>query len=140
MPSSVDCEVGDFYQNVMAMFEANVDELEADLQEDVYGAADDAAAHIKADVGTWSQTEDLPGERERLTYERGWTAYKYAEHDGHVEAVVANRTAPGLTHLIEKGHELFVNGHDTGRRTRARPHISDAYEYAVKRHFAGGDA
>jgi hypothetical protein len=81
--------------------------------------------------------EDLP-ERERLLYEKGWTAYKYKPRDGHVEAVVANKTAPGLTHLIEKGHRLFVHGHDTGRRTKARPHIAEAYERVAKKHFGGG--
>lgn len=132
--ADVTCEVGDFYETVMHMFEAMVDEAEADLQRDVYAAADDAVADLKAATGEWSQLEDID-EREAMTYESGWTAYKYAMRDGHVEAVVANKTAPGLTHLIEKGHELFVYGHDTGRRTRARPHIKEAYEKSANKHF-----
>lgn len=138
MPNDVTCEVGDFYNAVMAMCETHVEGLEQQLVEDVYAAADDAVVHLRADVGEWSQTEDLPNGRAKLTYEKGWKAYKYAAHDGHVEAVVANKNAPGLTHLIEYGHELFVYGCDTGRRTRARPHIRDAYEYARDRHFGGG--
>ena len=77
--------------------------------------------------------------REALTYEKGWKVYHYKPVDGHGESVVANQNAPSLTHLIEKGHELFVYGHATGRRTKPRPHIREAYEEAARRHFAGGE-
>ncbi len=136
MSSYVTCDVNDFYENVMALFEENVEENEAKLQADVYAAADDAKNELKHAIGIWSQMESTP-ERERLLYEKGWRAYKYGMRDGHVEAVVANYTAPGLTHLIEKGHELFVYGRDTGRRTQARPHIREAYEHAAQKHFGG---
>jgi hypothetical protein len=69
--------------------------------------------------------------REAEHYEKGWKAYKHKPSDGHVLAVVANANAPQLTHLVEKGHELFVYGHDTGRRTKARPHIREAFEHGV---------
>lgn len=137
MAGYLSCEVGDFYSMVMHEFEQMVDSAKRDLQADVYAAADDATSHLKADVGDWSQTEDLP-ERERLHYERGWKAYKHKPTEEGVEAVVANANAPQLTHLIENGHELFVFGRDTGRRTKARPHIKDAYEYAAARHFKEG--
>ena len=132
--SSVTCSVGDFYDNVMRMFEEMVEEAEAELQRDVYAAADDAAAELREATGDWSQSEDMDG-REAHTYEKGWVAYKYKPMDGHIEAVVANKTAPGLTHLIEKGHEKFVYGHDTGERTKPRPHIKDAYEHSARKHF-----
>ena len=133
----VSCDVNDFYDNVMAMFGAMVEEAEDDLRADVYAAADSAAEELRHATGPWSQTGSDPsgGDREPLTYEKGWKAYKHAPQDGHVEAVVANATAPGLTHLIEKGHELFVYGVDTGRRTQARPHIREAYEHAAQEHF-----
>ena len=132
--ADVTCDVGDFYENVIAMFSAMVDEAEAELAADVYAAADDAVAELRDARGEWSQSEDVDG-RSAYLYERGWVAYKHKPVDGHVEAVVANKNAPGLTHLIEKGHELFVYGHDTGRRTRARPHIKNAYENAANKHF-----
>lgn len=132
--SDVTCDVNDFYENVMAMCEAFVDEAEAGLVEEVYAAADDAVAELKDARGEWSQSEDLDG-RSAYLYEKGWKAYKHEMRDGHVEAVVANKNAPGLTHLIEKGHELFVYGRDTGRRTKARPHIKDAYEHSSQKHF-----
>lgn len=137
--AEITCEVGDFYANVMSMYEADLAELEKDAQEEVYAAADDTVKHLREDIGKWSQVEDLPDGRAKLLYERGWKAYKYEMRDGRVEAVVANKNAPGLTHLIEKSHELFVYGHDTGKQTKARPHIKEAYEYAVSRHFTGGD-
>ena len=139
MASSVDIDVNDFYNEVMAAFEANYEHNFSELVDDVYGAADDARDELRKATGIWSQEDDTP-ERQRLAYERGWKSYKHAPDDGHVEAVVANASAPGLTHLIEKGHELFVYGRDTGRRTQARPHISDAFEHASARHFRGGDA
>jgi len=132
--SDVTCDVNDFYENVMHMFEAAVDEAEQDLQRDIYEAADDAVAELKDAKGEWSQSEDLDG-RSAYLYEKGWVAYKHKPKDGHIEAVVANKNAPGLTHLIENGHELFVYGHDTGRRTKARPHIKNAYEKSAHKHF-----
>lgn len=129
MPS-VEIDVNDFYSVLMDMAAQVVDEDEEQLSADVYALGDRARDNLKAAVGKWSQTEDLP-ERERLLYERGWKSYHYKPVEGHVEAVVANATAPSLTHLIEKGHELFVYGEDTGRRTQARPHIREAYEAAA---------
>ena len=134
--SDVTCDVNDFYENFMAMCEATVEQAETELAEEIYEAADDAVAELKAAVGKWSQTGDSPtSDREALTYEKGWKAYKHKPKDGHIEAVVANKNAPSLTHLIEKGHELFVYGRDTGRRTKPRPHIKQAYEYAADKHF-----
>ena len=132
--ADVTCDAGDFYENFMAMCEAFVDESEAELAEDIYAAADDAVAELRDARGEWSQSEDLNG-RSAYLYERGWKAYKHKPKDGYVEAVVANKNAPGLTHLIEKGHEKFVYGRDTGERTRARPHIKTAYEHSSQKHF-----
>lgn len=130
MATSVEIDVNDVYSVLMDMAREVVEQDEEQLSEDVYGLADKARDRLKADVGKWSQTEDLP-ERQRLAYERGWKAYRHKPVEGHVEAVVANAAAPGLTHLIEKGHELFIFGKDTGRRTQARPHIREAYDAAA---------
>ena len=37
------------------------------------------------------------------------------------------RKRGNLTHLLEKGHELFVHGRPTNKRTGAFPHIVPAY-------------
>ena len=141
--SDVTCDVNDFYENVMHMFEATVTEAEEDLRRDIYAAADDAVAELREASGKFSKGDEPkkwrkahPDRPEHL-YEKGWVAYKHKMVDGHVEAVVANKNAPGLTHLIEKGHEKFVYGHDTGERTKARPHIKQAYEHSAHKHFGG---
>lgn len=132
--SDVSCSVDDFYETLMRELEGFVDGCEEELTQEIYAAADDAVSELKQASGKFSQTEDIDG-REAYLYEKGWKAYKYKPADGHVEAVVANKNAPGLTHLIENGHELFVYGRDTGRRTHARPHIKEAYENAAHKHF-----
>lgn len=48
--------------------------------------------------------------------------------EGTVEYEVGNTRKRGnLTHLLEFGHELFVHGHPTDKRTRAFPHIELAF-------------
>lgn len=137
MPQYVEVEVDNVYRSIMGICDEYMTGVDADIDAECHAAAKDACEQVKADVGKWSQMEDLP-ERERLAYERGWKVYHHQMRDGHAESVVANKNAPSLTHLIEKGHELFVFGKDTGRRTQPRPHISDAYKAAAQRHFAGG--
>ena len=135
--SVIECDINDWYNQTLAIFQDNIDYNFGVMCEKVYGAADDSAKHLRAAKGIWSQEDSTP-ERERLLYEKGWKAYKYRPVDGEVTAVVANATIPQLTHLIEKGHELFLYGKDTGRRTKARPHIKEAFEYAKAKHFGGG--
>lgn len=139
MPQYVEVEVDNVYRSIMGICDEYMAGVETDVDAECHAAAKDACAHLKADIGRWSQTEDLP-EREALTYEKGWKVYHHQMRDGHAESVVANKNAPSLTHLIEKGHELFVFGRDTGRRTQPRPHIRQAYEDAAQRHFTGGGA
>lgn len=132
----VNCDVNDFYAEVMGAYEGMVAEAERDIQADVYAAADDAAEELRHATGAWSQTKPTD-ERPAYFYEKGWKAYHHEMREGHVEARVANKNAPSLTHLVEKGHELFLFGRDTGRRTKARPHIREAYEHARAKHFGG---
>ena len=132
MPSYVTCDVNDFYDALMEMAYENYAENEAAMCSDVYALADSARDELRKATGPWSQSEDKP-DRPAHFYEHGWKSYHHKPSQGHVEAVVANASAPGLTHLIEKPHRLFVNGHDTGRMTKARPHIAEAYEHASER-------
>jgi hypothetical protein len=136
--AEITCDVNDFYHQTLAIFQENIAYNEAEMTADIYGASDDAAKELRHALGKYSQLEDTD-EREAEHYEKGWKSYHHKMVDGHVEAVTANANAPQLTHLIEKGHELFINGHDTGRRTKPRPHIKEAFEHAKAKHFAGGD-
>ena len=54
-------------------------------------------------------------------YARGW-AWK-SEKDGYR---VYNKTDYQLTHLLEKGHRIFINGKYTGKSTNPIPHIAPA--------------
>lgn len=64
---------------------------------------------------------------ENSGYNRGWTT-KVTEGIGGVEVIIHNAKAPGLTHLLEKGHAKPGGG-----RTRAFPHIAPAEEEAVEK-------
>lgn len=60
--------------------------------------------------------------KDRSEYYKGWSVKKGQGFGGSVSYTVYNKTHPGLTHLLEKGHE-------TGKgRTKAQPHIKPAEE------------
>lgn len=59
-------------------------------------------------------------------YARGWTSKR--QKNGTV--YVYNKTDYNLTHLLENGHRIVSHGKDTGKKTRAFPHIKYAQEYA----------
>lgn len=134
MANDITIDAGSLYEEVYEAVRQNVEHNIETLEADVYALADDAVDELKEAKGPWSQTEDDPKTgRPAYFYEKGWKVYKHKMVEGHVDAVVANKHAPSLTHLIEFPHELFYFGHDTGRMTTPRPHIKEAYEHAVKR-------
>ena len=61
-------------------------------------------------------------------YQKGWAVKKNSEKTGQVSITVYNRTKPGLTHLLEKGHAKRGGG-----RVSARPHIAAAEEAGIKK-------
>lgn len=64
-------------------------------------------------------------------YSKGW-AYKKSGSGLNSEVVVYNRTKPGLTHLLEKGHVQYdINGRSHGR-TRAFKHIEPVEEQGIQ--------
>lgn len=66
-------------------------------------------------------------------YADGWRMRVEEDSDEHVTGTVWQGKKPGLTHLLEKGHEQFFMGHDTGHRSRAFPHIEPAYEVGAQK-------
>ena len=60
-------------------------------------------------------------------YKKGWTAKKMKDSASKTEVVVYNRSKPGLTHLLEKGHAKRGGG-----RVSGKPHIAPAEENGVQ--------
>lgn len=59
-------------------------------------------------------------------YARGWSVKK----QGDMDAVVYNRTMPGLAHLLENGH-VVKNKKGTYGRAPAHKHIKPIEEWAI---------
>lgn len=57
-------------------------------------------------------------------YADGWAARYIKKGNGKFSFVVYNRKKPGLTHLLEYGHQL-----ENGGRARAFPHIKQVEEW-----------
>lgn len=129
MPSaSVRCDVNDFYSTIMEMVRETVDEDQSAVEENVKAAADKCTRELRSKA--WKNG----GTR----YSSGWESDYKVGPEGHARAVVHNTSQPSLTHLLENGHELFVGGHDTGRRVPAYKHIEPAYEHAKDELLQGG--
>lgn len=66
-------------------------------------------------------------------YKSGWDTKLYKDRLS-VEAVVYNGVRPGLTHLLEHGHEIKIYGHAlaNGGRTKPQVHIQPAEQWAIE--------
>ena len=112
--------VNDFYTILMELCEETAEADEEELQESVKAAGEQAVSELKAHV--WKHDYGK--------YNKGWKSDYSVSGDGHAKAVVHNTSQPSLTHLLENGHEMFINGKDTGKRVPAYKHIEPAYEHA----------
>lgn len=118
MPSArVRCDVNDFYSTLMEMVQETADEDQEALETNVKAAADNCVSILRKKK--W---------KTGAKYSAGWGSDYRVGPEGHARAVVHNTSQPSLTHLLENGHEMFINGHDTGRRVPAYKHIEPAYE------------
>lgn len=58
-------------------------------------------------------------------YPKGWKSKKESLFGGlYSKVIIHNAKLPGLTHLLEKGHDIYSHGVNTGKRTREFHHIS----------------
>ena len=57
-------------------------------------------------------------------YADGWSVKYERKGNGKFSFIVHNRKKPGLTHLLEKGHQLWQGG-----RAQAIPHIKPVEEW-----------
>ena len=108
---------GGFAAFVAEAVAEHVGATEEQLLEDVRAAAKQARAQLKS--------TSPRGEGARH-YADGWSMRTQRKR-GHVEAVVFNKTKPGLAHLLEKGH-----ANRDGGRTPGKEHVRPAYEAAER--------
>lgn len=130
--------VDDFAQAVHDLVAQNIEENELHMREDVKRAGETAASYLRSnapyDAMAIIKKGSEKGQAKVVHYREGWTSYfsDRMPFTHMVTATVATKIEPSLTHLLEFGHEMFVHGHDTGRRVPAHPHISKAYDVGKK--------
>lgn len=106
-------------------FTADVIEIVEDYSSKVKGVAEECTAQAAKDTARRLRNVTNP----RLTgeYAKGWAVKKKASDT----YIVYNKTAPGLTHLLENGHAVanqYGNyGHPNGR-VKGIKHIEPAAE------------
>ena len=115
---NVTCALEGFGEQLMRFCETHVEEQHKALGDLVRKAGSKTASELRDSP----LTPALTGE-----YAAGWAASSEEDRDGWVESTVHNKTRWQLTHLLEKGHQKFIYGHNTGERVPAYPHIEPAY-------------
>lgn len=123
MAGSATIRIDSFAATLTEMAEGVVTQDDEQLRRDVRAAARATTDELR----NGALTPAVTGE-----YAAGW-GYETELGVGHVRVTVHNKRKPGLTHLLEKGHEKFANGVDTGERVPAYPHIEPAYEVGADR-------
>lgn len=103
-------------------FTADVIEIVEDYSSKVKGVAEECTAQAAKDTARRLRNVTNP----RLTgeYAKGWAVKKKASDT----YIVYNKTAPGLTHLLENGHAIANQYGHYGGRVRAIKHIEPAAE------------
>ena len=115
---SVTCDIEGFGETLVRMCAQHVEEQHLALGDLVRKAGRKTSDELR----NGALTPALSGD-----YAAGWAMRSEENRDGWVEATVYNATDWQLTHLLEKGHQKFIHGHNTGERVPAYPHIEPAY-------------
>lgn len=97
-----------------------VDEYNYEVRQKMLEASKETA---KDTVSLLRQTSPKGKGAKAGQYARGWKSKK--QTNGYI---VYNATDYQLTHLLEKGHRIFVRGKYIGRSTRPKVHIKPAEE------------
>lgn len=103
-----------------------------EYSEEVRQVADDAIKNVANET---VQRLKATSPKKRIkggTYAAGW-ALKSVSGSGNIRAItVYNRRAPGLTHLLENGHESYNQNGGSYSYVSGRPHIKPVEEWANK--------
>lgn len=67
-----------------------------------------------------------PRGKSKNSYAKGWAVKYIRVGSNKFNFIIYNRTKPGLTHLLEKGHQI-VQG--KGGRAKAYPHIAKVEQW-----------
>lgn len=119
MANDVVVGVEGFGDELTSICMAHVAKQEAKMEELVRKAASKSASELRDGPLTPAETGEYAASFRSKRTDGGF---------GTVEYTVGNTNRHGnLTHLLEKGHQLFVHGRPTHKRTRAFPHIEPAY-------------
>lgn len=95
---------------------------DAAIMEATKGAGEIVSKEVVRELKTTSR---IGGKK----YRKGWTVQK-----DKGTYTVYNAKMPGLTHLLENGHEVIAYGKSCGR-AKAHPHIKPAEEKAKERYI-----
>ena len=124
MANDVVCGVDGFGEALTSICMSHVAKQTENMEKLVEKAAKKSASELRDGPLTPAETGD---------YASSFRAKRGNFGEGTVEYEVGNARKRGnLTHLLEFGHELFVHGHPTNKRTRAFPHIEPAYLEGAK--------
>jgi len=101
------------------------------LAKDLSDELDDELGYIARDMTTKiKQTSPVAPTKGKHTYAAGWRCKH--KITGYLNGwIVYNATDPGLTHLLEKGHEGFIGTRRIGR-VEGKPHVQPARDEAEK--------
>lgn len=102
-----------------------LDDLGVKAEAIVQTASEQSAKKVAAKVARTLRASSPSGRSGK--YRKGWKSKKL----DHGEYVVYNESAPGLTHLLENGHDVIRNGMKVGRAS-AHPHIQQAEQDGIK--------
>lgn len=105
--------------SVSAQMKELLDEVDKEVQ-------DSARKNINSVSREAAQKLKNTSPTETGDYAKGWATKK----QGDMDAVVYNRTMPGLTHLLENGH-VVKNKKGTYGRAPAHKHIKPIEEWAI---------
>lgn len=135
MANQVNIDVSQLASVVHSMVQYNIDENIEALNENIGAAGEAAKDYLQLYSIDGIALKVITGMSERTggslshdygMYREGWTNYHYKPRKEQVSAVVANATAPSLTHLLEDG---FTDR--GGTRHGGNKKIAEAYELAA---------
>lgn len=107
-----------------------LDEYQDSLRDKIHGDFEEIGKETSEDLRNVSKNTFKTHAKSRK-YWRGWT-YKMQGEGLDTRVTIYNRNAPGLTHLLENGHQVYAWGKNRGRYNGVK-HIEPAEKEATER-------